>query len=56
MKRENCGECYTCLDDHNAGMENPVLYRMIVCVLCGNKRCPKSTDHEAKCTNSNTTD
>lgn len=50
---DNCGECYNCLDDHNAGMENPVLYRMIVCVDCGNKRCPKATDHREKCTRSN---
>lgn len=25
----------------------------IVCPTCGNKRCPKATDHELACTNSN---
>ncbi len=27
--------------------------RMIVCPNCGNKRCPKATDHRHKCTRSN---
>jgi hypothetical protein len=27
--------------------------RMILCRVCGNKRCPKATDHELKCTGSN---
>jgi len=26
---------------------------MIVCSICGNKRCPKATDHNLACTNSN---
>jgi len=26
---------------------------MILCPECGNKRCPKATDHEFKCTGSN---
>lgn len=26
---------------------------MIVCAECGNKRCPKATDHELACTRSN---
>jgi hypothetical protein len=25
----------------------------IVCTTCGNKRCPKATDHDLTCTNSN---
>ena len=25
----------------------------IVCGICGNKRCPKATDHELDCTGSN---
>lgn len=53
MSRKNCEKCYSCLDDRSAGLENPVFYRMIVCESCGNKRCPKATDHEIKCTNSN---
>lgn len=27
--------------------------RMIVCAICGNKRCPRATDHRNECTNSN---
>lgn len=26
---------------------------MIVCALCGNKRCPHAADHDLACTNSN---
>lgn len=27
--------------------------RMFLCPTCGNKRCPKATDHRLDCTNSN---
>lgn len=27
--------------------------RMVVCPVCGNKRCPKASDHELPCSNSN---
>lgn len=27
--------------------------RFTMCPICGNKRCPKGTDHELECTNSN---
>lgn len=27
--------------------------RMIVCETCGNKRCPRATDHRLACTDSN---
>jgi hypothetical protein len=27
--------------------------RMIVCTECGNKRCPKASDHRLACTGSN---
>lgn len=30
-----------------------LLDRMILCSECGNKRCPKATNHELPCTNSN---
>jgi hypothetical protein len=50
---EKCGTCYNCLDDPDKGLENPVLYMMILCVKCGNKRCPHSTDHKHECTGSN---
>ena len=29
------------------------MYTFIVCPICGNKRCPKATDHNLACTNSN---
>lgn len=29
------------------------MQRMILCSICGNKRCPKATDHTLECTNSN---
>ena len=41
---DNCGRCWTCLDSHQF---------MILCVDCGNKRCPKATDHNNECTGSN---
>ena len=40
----NCW-CYECSKDI------PVV--MIVCPNCGNKRCPRATDHRLSCTNSN---
>lgn len=45
--------CYSCNKDR---MENGfpwVLSRMILCPECGNKRCPKATDHNLSCTGSN---
>lgn len=27
--------------------------RMILCPICGNKRCPRATNHELACTGSN---
>lgn len=32
---------------------SPVMYTFIVCPNCGNKRCPRATDHDLECTNSN---
>lgn len=32
---------------------NPWPARMILCPDCGNKRCPKASDHNLACTNSN---
>lgn len=38
--------CWKCLNGKNyAGM--------VLCPTCGNKRCPKASDHELECTNSN---
>lgn len=30
-----------------------MMRRMILCPSCGNKRCPKATDHELLCSGSN---
>lgn len=51
--RENCGNCLKCLNDPRLGLENPVLMMMVVCLDCGNKRCPKASDHELACSGSN---
>lgn len=55
-----CGTCHTCINreiqrqtdagDLNAWMQGQI---MILCAGCGNKRCPKATDHELECTGSN---
>jgi hypothetical protein len=42
----DCRRCYS-----EAGGRLPV--RMFLCPTCGNKRCPKATDHRLACTNSN---
>lgn len=41
--------CHKCFKE-SGGM---MLDRMILCGTCGNKRCPKATDHELECTGSN---
>jgi hypothetical protein len=48
-----CG-CYNCLSKiKDANGISPTSYTFIVCVDCGNKRCPRATDHNLECTNSN---
>jgi hypothetical protein len=34
---------------------NPQAWWMVVCSICGNKRCPHATHHDHACTNSNAT-
>jgi len=41
--------CHTCFNKSGS----MILDRMILCPECGNKRCPKATNHELPCTNSN---
>ena len=51
---KECG-CYRCMGlkyDENTGWPL-TMSTFIVCPDCGNKRCPKSTDHTLACTNSN---
>ena len=53
--QEMC-KCRRCLKERDAREENGwsmLATRMILCPLCGNKRCPHATDHMLACTNSN---
>lgn len=43
--------CDTCRPALSA--RNPGNLRMVLCPDCGNKRCPKATDHTLRCTDSN---
>lgn len=45
-EKEVCG-CYNCSTQERR------MTTMIVCPTCGNKRCPRSTDHRLDCTGSN---
>lgn len=47
--------CYRCQDRPELGLENPAWNRMILCPICGNKRCPRATHHDNACTGSNET-
>ena len=42
----DCRRCFT----ENGGV---MMVKMFLCSVCGNKRCPKATDHRLDCTNSN---
>jgi hypothetical protein len=47
-----CRECHK--DHFVATLGLPyTLTRMILCPTCGNKRCPRATNHELACTGSN---
>jgi hypothetical protein len=51
--QDGCGNCHACLVNV---MENglPITsQRMILCPECGNKRCPKASNHRYQCTGSN---
>ena len=53
-KEAGCGNCIRCLDGVLTDSGWPVTStRMIVCPDCGNKRCPKASDHRLTCTGSN---
>jgi hypothetical protein len=52
MKQYHCW-CYDCLKDMNEDGWPITLSRMILCPVCGNKRCPRATNHTNLCTNSN---
>lgn len=44
--------CHACLDAHQTPLER-MQRGMVVCRTCGNKRCPKASDHRHACTGSN---
>lgn len=47
-------DCVRCFEKLQQDHPNDVvLRRMIGCQICGNKRCPKATDHALECTGSN---
>ena len=41
-------DCWKCMWERGGHRTH-----MIVCHECGNKRCPKASDHELQCTKSN---
>lgn len=58
MNRENCKNCHKCIDEFDVRDQTNYNFRinatrMILCPICGCKRCPKASDHELECTNSN---
>lgn len=60
MKPVSMCECHACIeefalsDSELFGKSLPLSARkMILCLDCGNKRCPKASDHRLECTGSN---
>lgn len=51
----SCGNCHKCYKGRALFGENGprFLDRMLLCPVCGNKRCPKASDHELPCSGSN---
>ena len=46
--------CHRCDEEHAKTAGLPLMRtRMNLCPVCGNKRCPRSTDHRLDCTDSN---
>lgn len=59
MGQAKC-DCHRCIDENGLtegelfGIPLPLsAVRMILCPECGNKRCPKASDHRLDCTGSN---
>jgi hypothetical protein len=50
-------ECHRCIKEKDlrdpSGMLPLSMSKMILCAECGNKRCPKASDHMLACTGSN---
>ena len=45
--------CALCADTHASNCPALNATYFIVCQVCGNKRCPKATDHRNQCSGSN---
>ena len=58
MSPLNC-ECHRCIAEHKLGQQFGSMWlplsstKMILCTLCGCKRCPRASDHDLACTESN---
>lgn len=48
-----CDNCFNCLNEPEKGAYSPVFNRMFLCPICGNKRCPKASNHINQCSGSN---
>lgn len=61
MSENNKCWCYECIKKEMAHVDSALSFqgipmymtKMILCPICGNKRCPHATDHNLECTNSN---
>lgn len=49
----DCRKCADARIEAGADPFSPAVRRMFLCPQCGNKRCPKATDHDLACTDSN---
>lgn len=52
-KSVDCDNCVKCVEGKTSFGLPVNSHKMIVCPDCGNKRCPKASDHALGCTNSN---
>lgn len=54
-KYESGCDCHTCNIKKYPDIweRHEKIWWMICCKVCGNKRCPKATDHNFECNNSN---
>lgn len=54
----NC-ECHRCIAEFKLGQQVGFMWlplsstKIILCPLCGCKRCPRASDHDLACTDSN---
>ena len=48
---ENCGNCHRCVKEAKKGLVGieAVLHKMLLCSVCGSKRCQKVSDHRLDC-------